>query len=199
MPASTWMHVTNIHIVLRIFVGGAGRKVHPRASPHSRPHGLHTTLGSFVILGLVGSRRRLLPERIREQETISWRLVAHMIRVNIAIGQTLRIPSRPIICSYLSIFHKPKINGPSISRTRSRSTMAKAVEKSTGTLSAPRPPPITHILETCLMVKDIRASVDFYQDVFSIKPFLDTVSTKSSLQAPSLRFDGATCPFSPPP
>ncbi|KIW99948.1 uncharacterized protein Z518_10876 [Rhinocladiella mackenziei CBS 650.93] len=34
------------------------------------------------------------------------------------------------------------------------------------------PPPITHILETCLMVKDLDASVEFYKDVFNVEPFL---------------------------
>ncbi|KAL2436851.1 hypothetical protein ABEF95_014895 [Exophiala dermatitidis] len=36
------------------------------------------------------------------------------------------------------------------------------------------PPPITHILETCLQVKDLKASTAFYRDVLNVQPFLDT-------------------------
>ncbi|KAL5340190.1 Glyoxalase/Bleomycin resistance protein/Dihydroxybiphenyl dioxygenase [Aspergillus crustosus] len=36
------------------------------------------------------------------------------------------------------------------------------------------PPPLTHILETCVYVRDLRASSDFYQTALNIKPFLDS-------------------------
>jgi catechol 2,3-dioxygenase-like lactoylglutathione lyase family enzyme len=48
--------------------------------------------------------------------------------------------------------------------------------------TSPKPPAITHILETCLMVKDIRKSTDFYKTVLSVEPFLDNVSTPFSLR-----------------
>ena len=35
------------------------------------------------------------------------------------------------------------------------------------------PPPPTHVLETCLYVKDIAASVSFYSDTLGLTPFLD--------------------------
>jgi predicted lactoylglutathione lyase len=38
------------------------------------------------------------------------------------------------------------------------------------------PPPVTHVLETCLMVKDIKASTEFYKTTFNLDPFMDTVS-----------------------
>ena len=46
--------------------------------------------------------------------------------------------------------------------------------------NVPIPPPITHILETCLMVKDIAASTKFYKDVFNVEPFMSSVSSFSS-------------------
>ncbi|KAJ9654099.1 hypothetical protein H2201_009049 [Coniosporium apollinis] len=36
------------------------------------------------------------------------------------------------------------------------------------------PPPITHILETCLYVRSITKSVDFYKSVLGLQPFLET-------------------------
>ncbi|EXJ55605.1 hypothetical protein A1O7_08533 [Cladophialophora yegresii CBS 114405] len=39
--------------------------------------------------------------------------------------------------------------------------------------AAQKPPAISHILETCLMVKDIAASTDFYKTVFGIDPFMN--------------------------
>ncbi|KAL4752257.1 hypothetical protein BDW72DRAFT_192202 [Aspergillus terricola var. indicus] len=35
-------------------------------------------------------------------------------------------------------------------------------------------PPLTHVLETCLYVRDIQASRKFYEDVLSIKPFMQS-------------------------
>jgi predicted enzyme related to lactoylglutathione lyase len=37
------------------------------------------------------------------------------------------------------------------------------------------PPPLTHVLETCLYVRDIQASRKFYEDVLNIKPFMQSV------------------------
>ncbi|KAK7905516.1 hypothetical protein LTR67_000239 [Exophiala xenobiotica] len=36
------------------------------------------------------------------------------------------------------------------------------------------PPPVTHVLETCLMVNDIKASTEFYKTTFNLDPFMDT-------------------------
>ncbi len=36
-------------------------------------------------------------------------------------------------------------------------------------------PPISHVLETCLYVRDVSASVKFYKETFQIQPFLETV------------------------
>src|ERR1700722_7669985 len=38
------------------------------------------------------------------------------------------------------------------------------------------PPAISHVLETCLYVKSITTSVDFYQELLGVKPFLSTVN-----------------------
>ena len=38
------------------------------------------------------------------------------------------------------------------------------------------PPAISHVLETCLYVKSITTSVDFYQKLLGVKPFLKTVN-----------------------
>ncbi|KAL4755624.1 VOC family protein [Aspergillus foveolatus] len=35
-------------------------------------------------------------------------------------------------------------------------------------------PPLTHVLETCLYVRDIQASKKFYEDVLNIKPFMQS-------------------------
>ncbi|KAJ9602798.1 hypothetical protein H2200_012578 [Cladophialophora chaetospira] len=46
-------------------------------------------------------------------------------------------------------------------------------EKGTATATtANRPPAITHILETCLMVKDVGAATEFYKALLSVEPFL---------------------------
>ena len=37
-------------------------------------------------------------------------------------------------------------------------------------------PAISHVLETCLYVKSITTSVDFYQKLLGVKPFLSTVN-----------------------
>lgn len=42
------------------------------------------------------------------------------------------------------------------------------------------PPPISHILETCIYARDLAASVSFYKDVFNIRPFMETVRSHSS-------------------
>ncbi|KAL2851888.1 Glyoxalase/Bleomycin resistance protein/Dihydroxybiphenyl dioxygenase [Aspergillus pseudoustus] len=44
----------------------------------------------------------------------------------------------------------------------------------TSTTTATNPPPLTHILETCLYVQDIAASVKFYQETLNIAPFLES-------------------------
>ncbi|KAL4739918.1 Glyoxalase/Bleomycin resistance protein/Dihydroxybiphenyl dioxygenase [Aspergillus similis] len=36
------------------------------------------------------------------------------------------------------------------------------------------PPPLTHVLETCLYVRDIQASRKFYEDVLNSKPFMQS-------------------------
>ncbi|KAJ9215121.1 hypothetical protein DTO166G4_3199 [Paecilomyces variotii] len=36
------------------------------------------------------------------------------------------------------------------------------------------PPPLSHILETCIYARDLSASVEFYKGIFNIKPFLET-------------------------
>ncbi|KAL4819958.1 Glyoxalase/Bleomycin resistance protein/Dihydroxybiphenyl dioxygenase [Aspergillus spinulosporus] len=36
------------------------------------------------------------------------------------------------------------------------------------------PPPLTHVLETCLYVRDIQASTKFYENVLNIKPFMQS-------------------------
>ncbi len=61
----------------------------------------------------------------------------------------------------------------------SRRTMA-ALPTTTSTVSsstAPKPPAIRHVLETCLMMKDVPAATEFYKNIFSIEPFLVSVST----------------------
>ena len=52
-----------------------------------------------------------------------------------------------------------------------------------------RPPPISHVLETVLYVKNKEKSADFYKDIMGLKPFLEGVSflppPSSSLLTPS--------------
>jgi hypothetical protein len=51
------------------------------------------------------------------------------------------------------------------------------------------PPAISHVLETCLYVKSITTSVDFYQKLLGVKPFLSTVNFPFfPLQPPPVRF-----------
>ncbi|EED21678.1 conserved hypothetical protein [Talaromyces stipitatus ATCC 10500] len=40
--------------------------------------------------------------------------------------------------------------------------------------SASSPPPISHILETCLYVRDIEASTNFYKSALNMEPFLNS-------------------------
>jgi hypothetical protein len=42
------------------------------------------------------------------------------------------------------------------------------------------PPPLTHILETCIYVRDVEASVKFYQEALGIAPFIESVTYISS-------------------
>lgn len=41
------------------------------------------------------------------------------------------------------------------------------------------PPPITHILETILMVRDMEKSAEFYRTVFNVEPMLSSVCLSS--------------------
>ncbi|KAK4940836.1 hypothetical protein LTR10_019108 [Elasticomyces elasticus] len=52
--------------------------------------------------------------------------------------------------------------------------MSQAGEKESSSSTISSPPPISHVLETCLMVKDIKNSTSFYGKVFNIEPFLNT-------------------------
>ncbi|OAP57290.1 hypothetical protein AYL99_08028 [Fonsecaea erecta] len=64
----------------------------------------------------------------------------------------------------------------------------------------PRPPKITHILETCLMVKDIGAATEFYRKVLDVEPFMSTarMSGFALSQTTLLLFQlGATASDSP--
>ena len=61
-------------------------------------------------------------------------------------------------------------------RATSETKMAQDRASISTALTAQKPPVITHILETCLMVKDVSASINFYKSVFSIEPFLNNVS-----------------------
>src|SRR5689334_18908135 len=75
-----------------------------------------------------------------------------------------------------------------ISHCNSKSTTGKGdmAQTTAGTSTAQKPPPaVTHILETCLMVKDIRKSTDFYKNILSVEPFLDNVSLLSSRFSPA--------------
>ena len=45
----------------------------------------------------------------------------------------------------------------------------------------PARPPITHILETCLYVKNMPDAVDFYQNKLGLKPYLVAVSSEPPL------------------
>ncbi|KAJ0426691.1 Glyoxalase/Bleomycin resistance protein/Dihydroxybiphenyl dioxygenase [Aspergillus carlsbadensis] len=36
------------------------------------------------------------------------------------------------------------------------------------------PPPLTHVLETCIYVRDVAASVQFYQEALNIAPFIES-------------------------
>ncbi len=49
----------------------------------------------------------------------------------------------------------------------------------TNLATANRPPAVTHVLETCLMMKDVPAATEFYKDILSVEPFLISVSIPS--------------------
>jgi len=40
--------------------------------------------------------------------------------------------------------------------------------------SSSLPPPISHVLETCLYVRSLPTSVEFYQNTFNVEPFMNT-------------------------
>ncbi|CEL05029.1 hypothetical protein ASPCAL06151 [Aspergillus calidoustus] len=44
----------------------------------------------------------------------------------------------------------------------------------TSTTTNPPPAPLTHILETCIYVRDIEASARFYQETLNIAPFIES-------------------------
>jgi catechol 2,3-dioxygenase-like lactoylglutathione lyase family enzyme len=49
----------------------------------------------------------------------------------------------------------------------------------TSTTTNPPPPPLlTHILETCIYVRDVQASVKFYQETLGIAPFIESVTLR---------------------
>lgn len=43
------------------------------------------------------------------------------------------------------------------------------------------PPVISHILETCLYVRDVEKSANFYKSTLDMEPFLITVQTPTLL------------------
>jgi hypothetical protein len=48
------------------------------------------------------------------------------------------------------------------------------------TTTNPPPAPLTHILETCIYVRDIEASARFYQETLNIAPFIESVTPPPS-------------------
>ncbi|KAH0842820.1 hypothetical protein AYO21_10956 [Fonsecaea monophora] len=75
-------------------------------------------------------------------------------------------------------------------------------KESMGSKSPLKPPRITHILETCLMVKDVGAATEFYKKVLDVEPFLNTprMSGFALSQTTLLLFQlGATAADSPMP
>jgi hypothetical protein len=54
-------------------------------------------------------------------------------------------------------------------------SISKSIHQPLKMSTTTTPPPISHILETCLYVRDISASANFYKETFQIEPFLQTV------------------------
>lgn len=71
---------------------------------------------------------------------------------------------------------RASILNPSISRRISILQVLLPMSMSTDSKS-PHLPPLSHILETCLYVRDLKASVKFYRDNFLMEPFLESVGT----------------------
>lgn len=50
---------------------------------------------------------------------------------------------------------------------------------SSSTPTVNRPPAVSHVLETALMMKDVPAATEFYKDLLGVEPFLVSVSVFS--------------------
>ncbi|KIW98296.1 uncharacterized protein Z519_01880 [Cladophialophora bantiana CBS 173.52] len=77
-----------------------------------------------------------------------------------------------------------------------------ATNNSMSSTFPPKPPKISHILETCLMVKDVGAATEFYKNVLDVEPFMNTprMSGFALSQTTLLLFQlGATASDSPMP
>jgi hypothetical protein len=57
--------------------------------------------------------------------------------------------------------------------TTTITTMASSSEKETASTTLP---PLSHVLETCLYVRDVKASSKFYREALNIEPFMESVS-----------------------
>lgn len=97
-----------------------------------------------------------------------------LMRLKLGCCPTQRIGSLLLTLRRPGIYRRPALSWVClIDSSRIRALNAKM----TSTTSSP--PPITHILETCLYVRSITKSVDFYKSVLGLDPFLETVSLLS--------------------
>ncbi|KIY01184.1 uncharacterized protein Z520_02736 [Fonsecaea multimorphosa CBS 102226] len=80
--------------------------------------------------------------------------------------------------------------------------MAQDLTNKSVASTSPKPPKISHILETCLMVKDVGAATEFYRNLLDVEPFMNTprMSGFALSQTTLLLFQlGATASDSPMP
>lgn len=100
-----------------------------------------------------------------------------------------KVPSLSLNKGVGSIWHRGIFQGTlkknnvhsTCSSQEHRPSENKPSSQSAGTCTYTSLPPISHILETCLYVRDMEASVNFYQDILQTKPFTISVRTDSSI------------------
>ncbi|KAL1999498.1 hypothetical protein VTN02DRAFT_4428 [Thermoascus thermophilus] len=76
---------------------------------------------------------------------------------------------RPILSSGTAIIDNRRLPSRQYSQSLVRPVSTTPTEGTTSSL-----PPLSHVLETCLYVRDLPASVQFYRDNLLLEPFLES-------------------------
>ena len=89
--------------------------------------------------------------------------------------QALHYRQRILTCRHLST--DKGVRTKTSTAYEPRTTEKAMASSSTPTVN--RPPAVSHVLETALMMKDVPAATEFYKDLLGVEPFLVSVSVFS--------------------